>query len=85
MLDSGFAGLSFSRYESTYGVPGEHAELDTRIEMESDRFEFRSEIEVAGSDWLNGIQLNFGYGDYKHSEIGKEKPSMTLETHATYL
>ncbi len=86
MLDSGFAGLSFSRYESTYGVPGEHAELDTRIEMESDRFEFRSEIEVAGSDWLNGIQLNFGYGDYKHSEIGKEKPSdTTLETHATYL
>ena len=86
MLDSGFAGLSFSRYENTYGVPGEHAALDTRIEMESDRFEFRSEIEVAGSDWLNGIQLNFGYGDYKHSEIGKEKPSdTTLETHATYL
>lgn len=86
MLDSGYAGLSFSRYENTYGVPGEHAELDTRIEMESDRFEFRSEIEVAGSHWLNGIQLNFGYGDYKHSEIGKEKPSdTTLETHATYL
>jgi iron complex outermembrane receptor protein len=86
MLDSGYAGLSFSRYENTYGVPGEHAKLDTRIEMESDRFEFRSEIEVSGSEWLNSIELNFGYGDYKHSEIGKEQPSdTTLETHSTFL
>ena len=86
MLDSGYAGLSFSRYENTYGIPGEHAELDTRIEMESDRFEFRSEIEVAGSEWLNAIQLNFGYGDYKHSEIGKEEStSTTLDTHSTFL
>ena len=86
MLDSGFAGLSFSRYENTYGVPGEHADLDTRIELESDRFEFRSEIEISDSDWLTGIDLNIGYGDYKHSEIGKEEPSDTeLETHSTFL
>ena len=38
-LDSGYAGFSFSNYENEYGVPGEHAELDTDIEMESDRFE----------------------------------------------
>jgi iron complex outermembrane receptor protein len=86
MLDSGYAGLSFSSYESTYGVPGEHAELDTRIEMESDRFEFRSEIEVSDSGWLTGIDLNIGYGDYKHSEIGKEDhDDDELHTHATYL
>ena len=69
--ESGYAGLSFSSYENTYGVPGEHAELDTRIELESDRFEVRSEIEVSVSDWLTGIDLSFGFGDYKHSEIGK--------------
>ena len=86
MLDSGYAGLSFSRYENTYGVPGEHAELDTRIEMEQDRFEFRTEIDVSDSSWLTGIDISLGYGDYKHSEIGKEKPTdTTLETHATYL
>ena len=86
MLDSGYAGLSFSSYESTYGVPGEHAELDTRIEMESDRFEFRSEIEVSDSGWLTGIDFNIGYGDYKHSEIGKEDhDDDELHTHATYL
>tara|TARA_B100001057_G_scaffold365823_1_gene368990 strand:- start:1752 stop:3836 length:2085 start_codon:yes stop_codon:yes gene_type:complete len=87
MLDSGYAGLSFSRYDNDYGVPGEHAESDTLIEMESDRFEFRSEIEVTGSDWLTGVELNFGYGDYKHSESGYETENNVTEwhTHATYL
>ena len=85
-LDSGYAGFSFSSYENEYGVPGEHAELDTRIEMESDRFEFRSEIEISDSEWLTGIDLNLGYSDYKHSEIGKEEPTDTeVETHSTYL
>jgi iron complex outermembrane receptor protein len=85
-LGSGYAGFSFSSYENEYGVPGEHAELDTRIEMESDRFEFLSEIEISDSEWLTGIDLNLGYSDYKHSEIGKEEPTDTeVETHSTYL
>ena len=67
-----YAGFSFSNYQNDYGVPGEHAESDTLIEMESDRFEFRTEIDVSDSDWLTGIDLNFGYGDYKHSESGWE-------------
>ncbi|MDG1139627.1 MAG: TonB-dependent receptor [Opitutales bacterium] len=86
MLDSGFVGFSLSSYENNYGVPGEHADLDMRIEMESDRFQFRSQIEFSDSDWLSGIDFNIGYGDYKHSEIGKEDPSdEELHTHATYL
>ena len=59
MLDSGYAGFSFSNYQNDYGVPGEHAESDTLIEMESDRFEFRTEIDVSDSDWLTGIDLKF--------------------------
>ena len=87
MLDSGYAGLSFSNYQNDYGVPGEHAESDTLIEMESDRFEFRTEIDVSDSDWLTAIELNFGYGDYKHSESGWEDDGGGLEwhTHSTYL
>ncbi len=85
MLDSGYTGLSFSRYENKYGVPGEHADNLTYVDMESDRFEFRSEIEVSGSEWLNSIRLNFGYGDYKHSEIGYENGAPPFQTHATYL
>ncbi|MDG1354730.1 MAG: TonB-dependent receptor plug domain-containing protein, partial [Opitutales bacterium] len=85
-LDSGYAGFSFSNYENVYGVPGEHAELDTRIEMESDRFEFRSEIDVTDSVWLTGIDFNLGYSDYKHSEIGKEEATdPEVDTHSTYL
>ena len=87
MLDSGYAGFSFSKYQNDYGVPGEHAESDTLIEMESDRFEFRTEIEINDSDWLTGVELNFGYGDYKHSESGWEDEGAGLEwhTHSTYL
>ena len=87
MLDSGFAGFSFSSYENDYGVPGEHAESDTLIEMESDRFEFRSEIDISNSDLLTGIDLNIGYGDYQHSESGYEEEGGVTEwhTHVTYL
>lgn len=87
MLDSGFAGFSFSSFENDYGVPGEHAESDTLIEMESDRFEFRSEIDVSNSDLLTGIDLNIGYGDYQHSESGYEEEGGVTEwhTHVTYL
>jgi iron complex outermembrane receptor protein len=55
--------------------------------MESDRFEFRTEIEISDSDLLTGIDLNFGYGDYQHSESGYESEDNETEwhTHATYL
>jgi iron complex outermembrane receptor protein len=87
LLDSGYVGFSFSNYHNDYGVPGEHAGSDTLIEMESDRFEFRTEIDVSDSDWLTGIELNIGYGDYKHSESGWEDEGAGPEwhTHATYL
>ena len=93
MLDSGYIGFSLSSNENDYGVPGEHAESDTLIEMESDRFEFRSEIEISDSDFLTGIDLNLGYGDYMHSESGNEAgPDGNMNTdddefhtHATYI
>ncbi|MEC7543729.1 MAG: hypothetical protein VX479_08740, partial [Verrucomicrobiota bacterium] len=51
--------------------------------MESDRFEFRSEIEISDSDFLTGLDLNIGYGDYQHSESGWEGGNW--DTHQTYL
>ena len=85
-LDSGYTGFSFSNYENDYGVPGEHAESDTLIEMERDRFEFRSEIEITDSEWLRAVELNLGYADYKHSESGYETEDNVTEwhTHSTY-
>ncbi len=85
LWDGGYAGISFSTYENTYGVPGEHADSETRIELESDRFEARSELEIHDSAWLTGIEFNLGYGDYRHDEIGKHDGEDEFETHATYL
>ena len=85
IMESGYAGLSYSNYESSYNIPGEHAENKTRLETKRDRFEFRSEIEVGDSDWLQGIDVNIGFGDYEHSEIGMENGALPFETHATYL
>ena len=97
--EGGFAGISFSQYDNTYGIPGGHASSETRLEMESNRLEARSEFEITGSDWLRGVQLNFGYGDYKHVEIGKshaheddhddhgheEEEKEAFQEHAKYL
>jgi len=85
IMENGYAGLSYSRYENTYGIPGEHAENKSRIEMKSDRFEARSEIEIINSEWLQSIEVNLGYGDYQHSEIGMEDGVLPFETHSTYL
>lgn len=82
--DGGYAGLSFSQKENVYGIPGAHAVNDTRVEMESDRIEARSEIEVLGSDWLRGIELNVGYGDYRHDEVGLNT-SGEFEAFASFL
>ena len=84
LWDGGYAGLSFSQMENVYGVPGAHAPNETRVELETDRFEARSEIEVFDSDWLRGIELNFGYGDYRHDEIGKIVAG-TFKTHSSFL
>ena len=86
-MDSGYAGFSYSNYNNDYGVPGEHAESDTLIEMERDRFEFRTEIEITDSEWLRAVELNLGYADYKHSESGYETEDNVTEwhTHSTYL
>ncbi len=86
LWENGYAGMSFSTFENVYGIPGEHADLETRIELESDRFEARSEFDVTGSDFLKSVQLTLGYGDYLHKEIGKEDVNATeTETHATFL
>ena len=82
--EGGYAGLSLSQMENVYGIPGAHAANDTRVEMESDRIEARSEIEVVGSDWLRGIELNLGYGDYRHDEVGLNT-SNEFEAFANFL
>lgn len=63
--DAGFGGLSWSRYESTYGIP---AEAEAFIDMQQDRFDARGDWNANGA-WLDTLHLNGAYSDYTHTEF----------------
>ncbi len=63
--DAGFGGLSWSRYESVYGIP---AEEEAFIDMQQDRFDARGEW-LANGDWLDTLHLSAAYSDYTHTEF----------------
>ena len=63
--DDGYAGLSYSNYDSNYGSP---AEQDVRIRMQQDHYAFASEIRNLQGPF-SSVKLDAGYTEYKHSEI----------------
>lgn len=71
LLDDGFAGLGYSRYDSNYGVPGpaeEPGEAGVRIDMEQDRYDFASEL----ANVLPGfgtLRMRATVNDYVHREL----------------
>jgi iron complex outermembrane receptor protein len=65
IFDNGYAGLSFSNHNSNYGSPKE----DTiRLDMESNRWDFSSELKELPS-FFNRIKVRMSNTDYQHSEI----------------
>lgn len=63
--DDGYAGLSYSNYDSNYGSP---AEQGVRIRMKQDHYAFASEIRNLSGPF-SSVKLDAGYTDYKHMEI----------------
>lgn len=63
--DAGYGGMSWSRYESTYGIP---AEEQAFIDMKQDRFDARGEWRAA-EGWLDTLHLSGAYNDYTHTEF----------------
>jgi len=63
--DDGYAGLSYSNYDSNYGSP---AEQDVRIRMQQDHYAFASEVRNLQGPF-SSVKLDAGYTEYKHSEI----------------
>lgn len=63
--DAGFGGVSWSRYESTYGIP---AEEQAFIDMKQDRFDAKGEWRAAAA-WLDTLHLSGAYSDYTHTEF----------------
>lgn len=63
--EDGYAGLSYSNYDSNYGSP---AESDVRIRMQQEHYAFASEIRNLQGPFSE-LKLDAGYTDYNHREI----------------
>lgn len=63
--DVGFAGLSWNRYETTYGIPVEETAF---IDMQQDRLDANGEWRAAGT-WLDTLHMSAAYSDYEHTEF----------------
>ncbi len=68
----GYVGVSVSRYESLYGIPGEEApELRPRIDLVQDRFQAKGEWNI-NSLAIETLRFWFGASDYAHNELVDE-------------
>lgn len=65
---SGFLGVSISRFESLYGIPGEEAaEVAPRIDLEQDKIQVKGEWRVQDFG-VEALRVWFGASDYQHTE-----------------
>lgn len=65
LADHGFAGLSWSRYETVYGIPGEE---EAFIDMEQDRYDVKAQW-TPGESAIDAIRFRGAYNDYTHTEF----------------
>lgn len=67
--ESGFIGVSYTRFDSFYGIPGKEAEDHRpRIDMHQDKLQSRGEWRVRDYG-IETIRFWFGTTWYKHDEI----------------
>ncbi len=62
--ENALAGLSWSTYETNYGIPGEE---EAFIDMKQDRFDGKAELDLDGA--INKLRLTGAYNDYTHTEF----------------
>jgi len=65
VADQGMAGLSVSRYETVYGIPGEE---EAFIDMTQDRYDVKAEWTRDGAA-IDAIRFRGGFNDYTHTEF----------------
>jgi len=77
ITDTGNFGLSYSHYDSLYGVPirfatqpGEEQEAP-RLSLTQDRFDGRAEIQTGG-DIFQTIRARVAYASYRHFELEED-------------
>ncbi len=73
----GYAGLSYSGFESNYGSV---AESDVRLRMRQQHLAASSEIRNLSGP-ISQLKFDFGYTDYEHKEIDNGETSTTFRNH----
>ena len=75
--ERGQIGVSYSRYDSLYGVPirlatapGQGQE-GPRLDVAQDRIDARVELDLAGS-LFEKLRFRYAFGDYRHFELGED-------------
>jgi len=74
ITDTGSLGVSYSHYDSLYGVPIRYATLPDqgqeapRLDIVQNRFDLRAEVNTGGG-FLDKIRLRAGHATYRHFEL----------------
>ncbi|WP_448663264.1 TonB-dependent receptor [Sphingomonas sp. CJ20] len=77
ITDTGNLGISYSHYDSLYGVPIRYAtesgqeQEAPRLQVAQDRVDLRGEVETGGG-FLDKIRVRAGYADYHHFELEED-------------
>ena len=76
----GFVGVSYTRFASLYGIPGEEAEegVNPRIDLVQDKVQAKGEWRVRGSG-IDTVRFWFGASDYEHGEFAIHDPATETE------
>ncbi len=77
ITDTGSLGVSYSHYDSLYGVPVRYAtapgqeQEGPRLDLKQDRIDARAEVQTGGG-FLEAIRGRFAYAKYRHFELEED-------------
>jgi iron complex outermembrane receptor protein len=77
ITDGGNIGVSYSHYDSVYGVPDRYAirpgegQEGPRLDLAQDRVDLRAEVQTGGG-LLKSIRARAGYATYRHYELEED-------------
>lgn len=74
-FDEGYAGISYSGFRNNYGTV---AEPTVRADMQSDRWDFASEIRELGSV-IERVKFKLAHTDYQHQELESGEVGTTFK------
>ncbi|SEN09884.1 iron complex outermembrane recepter protein [Sphingomonas gellani] len=77
ITDTGSLGVSYSHYDSFYGIPIRYAtevgqeQEAPRLDVVQNRYDLRGEVETGGG-FLDRIRIRMGHANYRHLELEED-------------